>query len=93
MPFERREWCGSDCERDLGLGGGATSTDTMPTASSSRAELLKAKHAEFEVAASGMQGAERSVETTPRGFEQHVVRTERAILRWPVSYESGVRPE
>ena len=52
-----------------------------------------AKHAEFEVAASGMHGAERSVETTPRGIEQHVVRTERAVLRWPVSYERGASPE
>ena len=65
----------------------------MPKASSpTLAENLKAKHAEFEVAASGMHGAERSVETTPRGVEQHVVRTEHAILRWPVSYESGARP-
>ena len=76
------------------FGIGTHSTDTMPKApSSTSTENLKAKHAEFEVAASGTQGAERSVETTPRGFEQHVVRTERAILRWPVSYESGARPE
>ena len=73
---------------------GTNSTDTMPKASSpTLAENLKAKHAEFEVAASEMHGAERSVETTPRGVEQHVVRSERAILRWPVSYESGMRPE
>ena len=37
-----------------------------------------------------MHGAERSVETTPRGVEQHVVRTEDAIVRWPVAYEAGV---
>ena len=66
----------------------------MPKASSpTLAENLKAKHAEFEVAASGKHGAERSVETTPRGVVQHVVRTEHAVLRWPVSYESGARPE
>ena len=70
---------------------GTHSADTMPKASSPA--NLKAKHAEFEVAASGMHGAERSVETTPRGVEQHVVRTERAVLRWPVSYERGASPE
>ena len=82
----------SDCVAVWGVG--AHGADTMPKASSpTLAESLKAKHAEFEVAASGMHGAERSVETTPRGVEQHVVRTERAVLRWPVSYERGASPE
>ena len=59
--------------------------------SAAAAEQLKAKHVEFERAASDMHGGERTKETTPRGIEQHVVRTDHAILRWPVAYESGKR--
>ena len=62
----------------------------MPKALSAGAvERLKAKHEEFECAASEMHGGERTKETTPRGIEQHVVRTDHAILRWPVAYEGG----
>ena len=53
---------------------------------------LQAKHAEFMKAASVMEGASRTIETTPRGIEQHVARNDRALLRWPVAYEHGQRP-
>ena len=64
----------------------------MPKAlSADAADRLKAKHAEFERAASEMHGGERTKETTPRGIEQHVVWNGHAILRWPVAYEGGAR--
>ena len=50
-----------------------------------------AKHREFESWASVLEsrGAERFIEKNARGIKQHVVRSERALLRWPVRYEHG----
>ena len=56
--------------------------------------LLLAKHHEFEaLAATAMdKGAERSVETTPRGVPQHVVKSQCSVIRWPVEY-AGEPPD
>jgi len=65
--------------------------DPVPQAALvSHAERQMAKHLEFENVAAGMRNAQRTREVTSRGTEQHVVRTEDAIVRWPVAYEAGV---
>ena len=53
---------------------------------------LIAKHNEFDKVASMMIGAQRSIETTPRGIEQIVVTAPGSILRWPTSYARGEAP-
>jgi hypothetical protein len=54
-----------------------------------KADILLAKHKEFEAAAARMKGARRSIVKTPRGVKQHLVEAPTAILRWPVSYGTG----
>jgi hypothetical protein len=61
----------------------------MPSASAAK---LIAKHNEFDKVASMMIGAQRSIETTPRGIEQIVVTAPGSILRWPTSYARGEAP-
>ena len=49
---------------------------------------MLAKHHEFEQRATQMKqkGATRCIEKNARGVAQHVVQTDRAVLRWPTRY-------
>ena len=49
------------------------------------------KHAQFLQWAKEL-GETPLTETGPYGYDQYVVRTDRAHLRWPVSYEQGCAP-
>ena len=50
------------------------------------------KHAQFLQWAKEL-GETPITETGPCGYDQYVVRTNRAHLRWPISYEQGCAPK
>ena len=47
------------------------------------------KHQQFEKWTLNLKGATRSIENNAKGVPQHVVKSERALLRWPVNYNEG----
>ena len=54
-----------------------------------KADVLLAKHKEFEAAAARMKGARRSI-VKIRGVKHHLVEgATTGVIRWPVSYGTG----
>ena len=53
---------------------------------------MTAKHQQFEKWALKLKGATRSIENNAKGVPQHVVKSERALLRWPVNYQGEGSP-